>query len=336
MAHYLITIPKATNQAVDMTNTANDGELDSATIWELGHKTVICWGDPASAAYDADIIADVSLNRSQSYWGRSWIVVDNDEQTVQACTDRLGIFPVWVGEHQHSTALYTSRQALSTFTQHQPKTSSAQRTLVAFGQLFDEQTLWDEIRCLNGNTTVTIDSERINVESHQDTPLLGNDITRFDDALEAFVEAVREAFNYGSEPMVSLSGGLDSRLILSAATAPVGRFLRKTRLDELPQFINVLRGDMSLIGPRPERPDFYQRLENDIPFFVERTYDVLPGITGLAQVNQGYDTCIEDVRSKVGFDHSYALSLSSYKSWLMTDVLIVFKTLKIMVDGRGR
>ena len=95
---------------------------------------------------------------------------------------------------------------------------------------------------------------------------------------------------------------------------PVGRFLRKTRLDELPQFINVLRGDMSLLGPRPERPDFYQRLENDIPFFVERTYDVLPGITGLAQVNQGYDTCIEDVRSKVGFDHSYALALSSFKS----------------------
>ncbi|WP_042474423.1 sugar transferase [Vibrio maritimus] len=117
---------------------------------------------------------------------------------------------------------------------------------------------------------------------------------------------------------------------------PVGRFLRKTRLDELPQFINVLRGDMSLIGPRPERPDFYQRLENDIPFFVERTYDVLPGITGLAQVNQGYDTCIEDVRSKVGFDHSYALSLSSFKSWLMTDIHIVFRTLKIMVDGRGR
>jgi lipopolysaccharide/colanic/teichoic acid biosynthesis glycosyltransferase len=117
---------------------------------------------------------------------------------------------------------------------------------------------------------------------------------------------------------------------------PVGRFLRKTRLDELPQFINVLKGDMSLIGPRPERPDFYNKLENDIPFFVERTYDVLPGITGLAQVNQGYDTCIEDVRSKVGYDHSYALSLSSFKTWLSTDIHIVFKTLKIMVDGRGR
>ncbi|MFA0085848.1 sugar transferase [Vibrio sp. 10N.286.49.C2] len=117
---------------------------------------------------------------------------------------------------------------------------------------------------------------------------------------------------------------------------PVGRFLRKTRLDELPQFINVLKGEMSLIGPRPERPDFYQRLENDIPYFVERTYDVLPGITGLAQVNQGYDTCIDDVRRKVGFDHSYALSLSSFKTWIITDVHIVILTLKIMVGRHGR
>lgn len=91
----------------------------------------------------------------------------------------------------------------------------------------------------------------------------------------------------------------------------VGRFLRKTRLDELPQFFNVLNGDMSLVGPRPERPTFYNKLEHEIPYFSERTYGVLPGITGLAQVNQGYDTSIEDVRSKVGFDHSYALSLRS-------------------------
>lgn len=116
----------------------------------------------------------------------------------------------------------------------------------------------------------------------------------------------------------------------------VGRFLRKTRLDELPQFFNVLTGEMSLIGPRPERPGFYQKLENEIPYFVERTYGVTPGITGLAQVNQGYDTCIEDVRSKVGFDHSYALSLSSPLSWLKMDIYIIFRTLVVMVCGRGQ
>ncbi|NRB66537.1 MAG: sugar transferase [Vibrio sp.] len=117
---------------------------------------------------------------------------------------------------------------------------------------------------------------------------------------------------------------------------PVGRFLRKTRLDEIPQLFNVIRGDMSLIGPRPERPSFYNKLETAIPYFADRTYGVMPGITGLAQVNQGYDTCIDDVRRKVGFDHSYALSLRSLKSWIVMDISIITKTLIVMVDGRGR
>ena len=116
----------------------------------------------------------------------------------------------------------------------------------------------------------------------------------------------------------------------------VGRFLRKTRLDEIPQLFNVVRGEMSIIGPRPERPSFYNKLESEIPYFADRTYGVMPGITGLAQVNQGYDTCIDDVRKKVGYDHSYALSLRSLKSWIMMDVSIITKTLIVMVDGRGR
>ncbi|RYU68222.1 sugar transferase [Aliivibrio finisterrensis] len=116
----------------------------------------------------------------------------------------------------------------------------------------------------------------------------------------------------------------------------VGKFLRKTRLDELPQFFNVLNGDMSLVGPRPERPTFYNKLEQEIPYFSERTYGVLPGITGLAQVNQGYDTCIEDVRSKVGFDHSYALSLSSISSWIKSDIYILLMTVKVMFFARGQ
>jgi len=116
----------------------------------------------------------------------------------------------------------------------------------------------------------------------------------------------------------------------------VGRFLRKTRLDELPQLINVLRGDMSLIGPRPERLEFYQRLEHAIPFFAERTYLVQPGITGLAQVNQGYDTCINDVRVKLGYDHGYALSLSSLYQWVKMDSHIILKTLVVIINGRGQ
>ncbi len=122
----------------------------------------------------------------------------------------------------------------------------------------------------------------------------------------------------------------DSRITL------IGRFLRKTRLDELPQFFNVIKGDMSLVGPRPERPSFYNKLEHEIPYFTERTYGVLPGITGLAQVSQGYDTCIEDVRAKVGFDHSYALSLNSIPNWLKADLSIMLMTIKVMIFARGQ
>jgi lipopolysaccharide/colanic/teichoic acid biosynthesis glycosyltransferase len=116
----------------------------------------------------------------------------------------------------------------------------------------------------------------------------------------------------------------------------VGRFLRKSRLDELPQLINVLKGDMSLIGPRPERPGFYGKLEQAIPFFVERTYGLRPGITGLAQVYQGYDESIEDVRSKVSYDHAYALSLTRPLEWIAMDALIVWRTLGVVVGGRGQ
>ncbi len=116
----------------------------------------------------------------------------------------------------------------------------------------------------------------------------------------------------------------------------VGAFLRKSRLDELPQLFNVLFGDMSLVGPRPERPEFYSKLEDNIPFFTERTYGVLPGITGLAQVNQGYDTCIEDVRSKLGYDLSYSLSLTGIWRWIAMDTSIIWQTVVVMACGRGQ
>jgi len=116
----------------------------------------------------------------------------------------------------------------------------------------------------------------------------------------------------------------------------LGRFLRKARLDELPQLINVLRGDMSIVGPRPERPEFYQKLEDEIPFFAERTFMIQPGITGLAQINQGYDTCIDDVRKKLAYDHSYALSLFTIIAWLKMDCHIMLKTFVVMITGRGQ
>ncbi|MEQ8584982.1 MAG: sugar transferase [Thalassobaculaceae bacterium] len=116
----------------------------------------------------------------------------------------------------------------------------------------------------------------------------------------------------------------------------VGRFLRKTRLDELPQLINVIRGEMSLIGPRPERPSFCGRLEREIPFYLERTWGVRPGITGLAQVYQGYDQTLDDVRSKILYDFRYALALRDPASWLKMEATVVFRTIAVMAFGRGR
>ena len=117
---------------------------------------------------------------------------------------------------------------------------------------------------------------------------------------------------------------------------PLGRFLRKTRLDELPQMINVCCGDMSLVGPRPERPELCQRIEQQIPFFAERTCFVRPGITGLAQVHLGYDSCMDDVRKKVMYDHSYALALHTTTSWLKMDFRVLARTILIMLTGRGQ
>ncbi len=116
----------------------------------------------------------------------------------------------------------------------------------------------------------------------------------------------------------------------------VGNFLRKTRLDEIPQLWNVLVGDMSIVGPRPERPGMYQKLENNIPFYSERTFDVVPGITGLAQVNMGYDETLNDVKNKVAYDHAYALALTTTWGWLKMDFYIMIKTLYVMVTGKGQ
>ncbi|HAP35672.1 MAG TPA: sugar transferase [Bacteroidetes bacterium] len=109
----------------------------------------------------------------------------------------------------------------------------------------------------------------------------------------------------------------------------VGRFLRKTRLDEIPQFINVLKGEMSLVGPRPERPHFVELLSKEIPLYKRRLV-VRPGITGWAQIKQGYDTSIDDVRSKVRYDLFYIENMS-----FRMDIKILLMTVYTMIAGKG-
>ncbi len=143
----------------------------------------------------------------------------------------------------------------------------------------------------------------------------------------------------------------------------IGRILRRTRIDELPQLWNVLRGDMSLVGPRPERPELLNNLALAIPFFEERMRNVKPGITGLAQINLGYsgsapagspitqfkeqltnpfklegadDAEADDMRLKMLFDLAYTATLERFGSFLSTELSVIAKTPLVMLKGLGR
>ncbi|WP_283163336.1 sugar transferase [Sporolactobacillus mangiferae] len=106
----------------------------------------------------------------------------------------------------------------------------------------------------------------------------------------------------------------------------VGHFIRKTRIDELPQFLSVLKGDMSLIGPRPERPMFTEAFEREIPGFKNRLL-VKPGLTGLAQVSGGYDL---SPKEKLVYDLEYVRHLS-----LTLELRILLRTVKVLLTGEG-
>lgn len=109
----------------------------------------------------------------------------------------------------------------------------------------------------------------------------------------------------------------------------LGRFLRKSRLDELPQLYNVLRGDMAVVGPRPERPEFVERLKRIIPYYSER-HTIKPGVTGWAQVKYPYGASVEDAIEKLRYDLFYLKHLS-----FSLDLLIILETIKVVLFGRG-
>lgn len=110
---------------------------------------------------------------------------------------------------------------------------------------------------------------------------------------------------------------------------PVGRFIRKTRLDELPQLFNVVGGTMNIVGPRPERPTIFLRLAADIAEYPMRQR-IKPGITGWAQINHAYDSCIDDVRTKVRYDLEYLT-----RQGLAEDLRIMARTVPVMLLRKG-
>ena len=109
----------------------------------------------------------------------------------------------------------------------------------------------------------------------------------------------------------------------------VGRFIRKTRIDEIPQCINVLLGHMSIVGPRPERPEFVSMLDEQIPFYTER-HHVRPGLTGWAQINERYGASVEDAKRKLEYDLYY---LKHHN--IVLDILILMKTISVVIWPNG-
>jgi len=109
----------------------------------------------------------------------------------------------------------------------------------------------------------------------------------------------------------------------------VGKIIRKMRIDEIPQMINVLKGDMSFVGPRPERPHFVKMLKHQIPYYEQRL-SVKPGITGWAAVNFNYGATIEDAIEKLQYDLYYIKNIS-----IFLDILTILKTIPIIFSQRG-
>jgi sugar transferase (PEP-CTERM system associated) len=114
-----------------------------------------------------------------------------------------------------------------------------------------------------------------------------------------------------------------------ARTTRVGRVIRKIRVDEIPQFWNILKGDMNFVGPRPERPHFVSQLAEEIPFYEQR-HLIPPGLTGWAQIKYPYGASIEDARQKLQYDLYYIKNQS-----LLLDAVILFETVKTILFGRG-
>jgi lipopolysaccharide/colanic/teichoic acid biosynthesis glycosyltransferase len=109
----------------------------------------------------------------------------------------------------------------------------------------------------------------------------------------------------------------------------VGRVIRKIRVDEIPQFWNIIKGEMSFIGPRPERPHFVSQLAEEVPFY-EHRHLVAPGLTGWAQIKYPYGASVEDARQKLQFDLFYIKNQT-----LALDIIIVFETVKTVLFSRG-
>lgn len=193
----------------------NQGGADLYT--PSAHWQVICWGDPANRGSDTAIVENVLNGQTPSYWGRSWLAFNNTTKNVIGATDHLGLFPIFIYQDAHQTLFTSQRRGLLTADIDLALNPASMRSLTAFGQLFGNASLFNNTQQLAGRSQfhwTAHDGLKLQTEQR---PLLGEWQSNFDSALEAFVEAVRSCLDRQPQVIVSLSGGLDSRLILAAA-----------------------------------------------------------------------------------------------------------------------
>jgi lipopolysaccharide/colanic/teichoic acid biosynthesis glycosyltransferase len=165
---------------------------------------------------------------------------------------------------------------------------------------------------------------RVGIDRRRDSQLNGNWRRKVDHGGRLFQIYKFRTMYVGSDRVGEVWASRDDPRI-----TPIGGLLRKYRMDELPQLFNVLKGDMNLVGPRPEQPRIFAELRQQIDRYPNRQ-QVLPGITGWAQINQHYDSCLEDVRSKLLYDLEYLRRCSASE-----DLKILMRTVPVVLLRKG-
>lgn len=205
------------------------GEVDLAVSrGALSRQTrsgydIVCWGDPAAATEDTHIANSIVRGTGSYHWGRSWIAVNTFNKTVKGCTDAIGGFPILIRSLDTGFAASNSRRIFLHGESGNHLNPQAMRELLAFGQVLDNNSILKGVTHLPGRTRLLSNKLGQWSSNTKTTPMIGNVETRFDDALDALVESVRKSVQRNINVAVSLSGGLDSRLLLAAVLAVGGK-----------------------------------------------------------------------------------------------------------------
>ena len=189
--------------------------------YELANWQLWVWGDAARRLQDPLIIEALILEQPCSVFGRSWIAVHKQHAEIQGATDQLGVFPILLLQQSEHWFVCSDRNMLTTLADGKPQlNATAMQHLLCFGQILDDSSIIEGAIHLSSARHFSLRSAEVKLQQlSRQTPLCDTHPTNFEQALEAFVESVRDSLQHAVNPILSLSGGLDSRLILSACMA---------------------------------------------------------------------------------------------------------------------